>query len=78
MRQIREACPRPARDSTVPNEILYADDTDFITTEMTYDTVILKSWNLAIKLGILLGDYEEMRRCKCVISQSLAILESKK
>ena len=32
MREIRAACPRPAQDLAVPNEIIYADDTDFVST----------------------------------------------
>jgi hypothetical protein len=32
MREIRAACPRPAEDTAVPNEIIYADDTDFVST----------------------------------------------
>ena len=32
MREIRAACPRPAQDLSVPKEIIYADETDFIST----------------------------------------------
>jgi hypothetical protein len=32
MREIRAACPRPIEDQSLPNEIIYADDTDFIST----------------------------------------------
>ena len=55
LRQIRAKCPRPEEDRAVPNEVLYADDTDFISTskeviaaiEPAAET-ILKSWNLAV------------------------------
>lgn len=46
---------RPPLDSTIPNEIEYADDTDFISkSEAVVDSIqaeapkILKSWNLAM------------------------------
>lgn len=39
MRQIRAACPRPEKDNAVPNEIMYADDTDFISTSREVLTV---------------------------------------
>ena len=31
LREIRKACPRPPEDLTIPQEIEYADDTDFIS-----------------------------------------------
>ena len=55
MRQIRAACPRPAADSIIPTEVMYADDTDFVSTSSEIITAIensaetiLKSWNLAM------------------------------
>ena len=55
LRQIRAACPRPTKDATIPHEIEYADDTDFISkSEDVVDSIeieaakILKSWNLAM------------------------------
>ena len=55
MRQIREACPRPQTDNKIPTEIIYADDTDFISTSReilanieTNASSILKSWYLAM------------------------------
>jgi hypothetical protein len=32
MQEIRAACPRPAQDMAIPHEIIYADDTDFVST----------------------------------------------
>ena len=55
MRQIRKACPRPQRDNKIPTEIIYADDTDFISTSRetlanieTNASSILKTWYLAM------------------------------
>ena len=55
MKQLREACPRPTADNAVPAEIIYADDTDFISTSKEVITAIetnandiLKSWSLAM------------------------------
>ena len=55
MRQIRAACQRPGQDNAVPNEIIYADDTDFISTLMVVlndierkASDILQAWNLTM------------------------------
>jgi hypothetical protein len=53
LQEIRANCKRIAIDKTIPNEICYADDTDFITkSDETLDEiqskapVILRKWNL--------------------------------
>ena len=55
LRKLREACPRPMADESLPAEIEYADDTDFITSELTHIELIkataptcLNAWNLAM------------------------------
>ena len=55
LREIRAAQLRPSLDSTIPNEIEYTDDTDFISrSEDVVDSIeikaaeILKTWNLAM------------------------------
>ena len=55
MRQIRAACQRPGQDNAVPNDIIYANDTDFISKLMVVlndiDSMasnILQAWNLTI------------------------------
>jgi hypothetical protein len=53
LQEIRAACERSVIDKTIPNEICYADDTDFITkSDKTLEEIqtkapaILKKWNL--------------------------------
>ena len=55
MRGIRAACPRPDRDQHIPNEAIYADDTDYISgSKEVLDAIepvaktILGNWNLAM------------------------------
>jgi hypothetical protein len=55
MRQIRTACARPAQDNLIPNEAIYADDTDFLSsTREILDKIepvaktVLGTWNLAM------------------------------
>ena len=55
LKQIRSKCPRPEEDNAVPHEVLFADDTDFISTSKDVISaiepaaeVILKSWNLSV------------------------------
>lgn len=55
MREVRAACPRPSEDAQIPQEVLYADDTDFISTSRAVianiedkSEPILKSWELAV------------------------------
>jgi len=55
MREVRATCPRPPEDTTIPTEILYADDTDFIsqvreviTNIEAQSEPILKNWDLTV------------------------------
>ena len=55
MREIRNAVPRPPEDEEIPGEIIYADDTDYISTSREYlETIeaeasrILGDWNLTV------------------------------
>jgi len=55
MREIRNAVPRPPEDEEIPGEIIYADDTDYISTSREYlETIeaeasrILGDWNLSV------------------------------
>jgi hypothetical protein len=58
MREIRNAVPRPPEDEEIPSEIIYADDTDYISTSREYlETIeaeasrILGDWNLSVNAG---------------------------
>ena len=58
MREIRSAVPRPPEDEEIPGEIIYADDTDYISTSREYlETIeaeasrILGDWNLSVNAG---------------------------
>lgn len=55
MRELRTACPRPTSDSSLPSEIIYADDVDIISTSPEYIThteeqapPVLGKWDLNI------------------------------
>ena len=70
MRQIRTAVQRPPDDSKIPNEIIYADDTDFICTlNKIIESLkreakpILANWNLAMNENkTKLTDLKENKR----------------
>lgn len=55
MRELRVACPRPVIDSSLPTEVIYADDADTISKSLDfiasieYKAVpILRRWDLQI------------------------------
>jgi hypothetical protein len=55
MRGVRAACPRPSQDLCIPNEAIYADDTDYISgSKAVLEAIepeaktILGNWNLAM------------------------------
>ncbi len=55
MREIRTTCPRPQQDLLIPNEAIYADDTDYISGSKEVlkaiepvAKTILGNWNLAM------------------------------
>lgn len=55
LRKLREVCPQPMADASLPAEIEYADDTDFISSVPTHIESIkataptfLQAWNLSM------------------------------
>lgn len=55
MRETRNTLPRPPGDEQIPNEIIYADDTDLISYSKQYTDVyeaegerVLREWNLNV------------------------------